>query len=134
MLLLDTHAAIWLTEDQPMSAQAIRAIREAMRAGELLFSAVSAWEIGLLAAKGQIALAVPVRLWLGRLAEKPGVRIISLDADVALNATLLPQPFVQDPADRFLVASARALDVPIVTRDRRILDYAKAGHLRAVKC
>jgi len=134
MLLLDTHAAIWLTEGQPMSAQATREIREAMQAGELLFSAVSAWEIGLLVAKGQIALAVPVRMWLDRLAEKPGIRIISLDAETALNSTLLPQPFVQDPADRFLVATARLLNSPLVTRDRRILEYAKAGHVRAVKC
>jgi PIN domain nuclease of toxin-antitoxin system len=88
----------------------------------------------LLVAKGQLALAVPVHTWLERLAEKPGIRIISLDAEAVLNSTLLPQPFVQDPADRFLVASARALNVPLVTRDRRILDYAKAGHVRAVKC
>ena len=134
MLLLDTHAAVWLTEGQAMSAQGTRAIRAAMEADELLFSAVSAWEIGLLVAKKQIALAVPVQMWLGRFAEKPGIRIIALDAETALNSTLLPQPFVQDPADRFLVASARALNVPIITRDKRILDYAKAGHVRAVKC
>lgn len=105
-----------------------------MQAEELLFSAVSAWEIGLLVAKGQLALAVPVQLWLDRLAEKPGVRMIPLEVDMALNSTMLPQPFVRDPADRFLVASARALDIPIVTRDKRILDYAKAGCVRAVKC
>ena len=134
MLLLDTHAAIWLTESQPMAAQATRAIREAMQAGELLFSAVSAWEIGLLAAREHIALAMPVQTWLDRLAQKPGIRIIALDAQTALNSTLLPQPFAQDPADRFLVASARALNAPLVTRDKRILDYAKAGHVRALKC
>lgn len=134
MLLLDTHAAIWLTEGQPMTPQANRVIREALQAGELLFSAVSAWEIGLLAARKYIALAMPVQTWLDRLAKKPGIRMIALDAQTALNSTLLPQPFVQDPADRFLVACARALNVPLVTRDKRILDYAKAGHVRAVKC
>lgn len=134
MLLLDTHAAIWLTESQPMSAEATRAIREAMQAGELLFSAVSAWEIGLLTEKEQIRLSLPARMWLDRLAEKPGIRVIALDAETALNSTMLPQPFVQDPADRFLVATARILGVPLVTRDRRILDYAKAGHVRVVKC
>jgi PIN domain nuclease of toxin-antitoxin system len=39
-----------------------------------------------------------------------------------------------DPADRLLVATARALGVPIVTRDRRILNYAKAGFVDAVPC
>jgi PIN domain nuclease of toxin-antitoxin system len=133
-MLLDTHAAIWLAESQPMSPQSLRAIREAMQADQLLFSAVSAWEIGLLVAKRQLALAVQVRDWLARLSEKPGLHIISLDPDMALDSTLLPEPFVQDPADRFLVASARRLGVPLVTRDSRILAYAEAGHLRVVKC
>ena len=134
MLLLDTHAAIWLTESQPMSTEATRAIREAMQAGELLFSAVSAWEIGLLTEKEQIRLSLPVQTWLDRLAAKSGIHMIALDAETALHSTKLPQPFVQDPADRFLVATARTLNVPIVTRDKRILDYAKAGHVHAVKC
>lgn len=37
-------------------------------------------------------------------------------------------------ADRLLVAVARALDVPLVTRDREILAYAKAGHVKAIAC
>jgi PIN domain nuclease of toxin-antitoxin system len=134
MLLLDTHAAIWLTENRPIAAGATRAIEEAIQAGGLLFSAVSAWEIGLLTEKEQIRLAVPVQTWLERLAKKPGIQIIALDAEMALNSTRLPKPFVQDPADRFLVATARSFGIPIVTRDQRILDYAKAGHVRTVKC
>jgi PIN domain nuclease of toxin-antitoxin system len=133
-MLLDTHAAIWLAEGRPMSPQSLRKIRDAMQRDQLLFSAVSAWEIGLLAAKNLLALAVPVQDWLARLAQKPGVHFVPLDADMALDSTLLPEPFVQDPADRFLVASARRLGVPLITRDSRILAYAEAGHVRVVKC
>jgi PIN domain nuclease of toxin-antitoxin system len=46
----------------------------------------------------------------------------------------LPGPLHNDPADRLLITTARALDIPIVTRDRRILDYARAGAVAAVAC
>jgi PIN domain nuclease of toxin-antitoxin system len=117
-----------------MSAVSLDLIKDAMQRSDLLFSAVSAWEIGLLVAKGHLRLSVPVQTWIDRLGQKPGVRIVPLDAATALNSTMLPEPFVQDPADRFLVASARAFNTALVTRDKRILDYAKAGHVQVVKC
>ena len=52
---------------------------------------------------------------------------------IGLAASALPD-FHQDPADRLLVATARALDVPILTRDRKILDYAEAGRVKAIAC
>jgi two-component system nitrogen regulation response regulator GlnG len=48
MLLLDTHAALWLDNGDPLSAAAHQAIRRAAPAGGVLVSPVSAWEIGLL--------------------------------------------------------------------------------------
>jgi PIN domain nuclease of toxin-antitoxin system len=39
-----------------------------------------------------------------------------------------------DPADRLLVATARALDVPIVTRDRRVMSHAQAGLVAVISC
>jgi PIN domain nuclease of toxin-antitoxin system len=47
---------------------------------------------------------------------------------------MLPPPIHKDPADRLLIATARSLNVPIVTRDRFILDYAEAGHVDAIVC
>ena len=47
---------------------------------------------------------------------------------------MLPRNFRGDPADRLLIATARQLDVPIVTRDRAILAYAKAGHVKGIAC
>jgi PIN domain nuclease of toxin-antitoxin system len=54
--------------------------------------------------------------------------------EVALSAAYLPGDFHRDPADRLLIATARELDVPLVTRDRRILDYAGQGHVDAIPC
>jgi PIN domain nuclease of toxin-antitoxin system len=134
MLLLDTHTAIWLMEGRVFPNPARKIIDEAIRAEELLFSSASAWEIGLLVQKRRLASTTSAADWVQRLASIRGIQLVSLDAQMAVGATLLPERFHDDPADRFLVATARQLNVPIVTRDARILDYAKAGHVRAVAC
>lgn len=134
MLLLDTHAALWMVEGRPMSDAAKKAIGRAAATDSVLFSAVSGWEIGLLVEKQKFALSIPVRQWIERLAALPGITVLPLDMEIAVAATELPQPFVHDPADRFLVATARTLAIPIVTRDMSILDYAAAGHVVAIEC
>jgi PIN domain nuclease of toxin-antitoxin system len=62
------------------------------------------------------------------------VRLTPLTPEIAIECSFLPPPLHSDPADRLLVATARALDVPIVTRDERILGYAEAGFVRAIGC
>jgi PIN domain nuclease of toxin-antitoxin system len=99
-----------------------------------LFSAVSAWEIGLLVARGRIQLAIPIQNWIARFLQRPGILGVPLGIDAAIEATRLPGDAHRDPADRFLIAQARILDAQIVTRDRQILAYAAAGHVRAVAC
>lgn len=60
--------------------------------------------------------------------------MLALEPDVALSASYLPGGLHRDPADRLLIATARALDVPIMTRDERILAYAGQGHVQAIAC
>ena len=60
--------------------------------------------------------------------------MLALEPDVALSASYLPGNLHRDPADRLLIASARVLDVPIVTRDERILAYAEQGHVQVIAC
>ena len=133
-LLLDTHAALWLDSGAEMRAEAVAAIEAAATAGGVLVSAVSAWEIGLLVRKNRLILDLDPAAWLDRLVAQPGVRLIPLHASVAIRSSFLPEPFHGDPADRLLVATARELDAPLVTRDARILAYAALGHLRALAC
>jgi PIN domain nuclease of toxin-antitoxin system len=51
------------------------------------------------------------------------VRLLPLEPAVAVAATRLPDPFHADPADRFLVAQARAMAVPLLSADSRIQAY-----------
>jgi PIN domain nuclease of toxin-antitoxin system len=134
-LLLDTHTVLWLAAGKPLAPEAIRALGDAMDDGRLLLSAVSAWELGLLTTKVRLSDGRSTSQWIAALfAAIPMLEPIPLEFSTATAAADLPEPFHRDPADRLLVATARELNVPIVTRDRRILDYAQAGHVLAVKC
>jgi predicted nucleic acid-binding protein len=67
-----------------------------------------------------ILLDTHVMVWLALLASLPAVRLLALDAGVAVAATRLPEPFHADPADRLLVAQARALAIPLLSADNKI--------------
>ena len=134
MLLLDTHAVLWLDSGERMESQALQAIDAAAQEGTVLISPVSAWEIGLLVVKRRISLDIDSLAWFERFLALPGVRLTPLTVAAAINSSALPEPFHGDPADRLLVASARELACPIVTRDRRILEYAGTGTVQAIAC
>ncbi|MCC6921273.1 MAG: type II toxin-antitoxin system VapC family toxin [Alphaproteobacteria bacterium] len=136
-LLLDTCALIYLTNGDPIPAAALRAVEQAEDEDSLFASIVSVWEIGLLAkAERGIAKAfVPdPRSYALEAISQPSLRRAPYTPQLAFDASFLPLPFHNDPADRLLVETARVLRVPILTRDRKILDYAKLGHVEAIAC
>jgi PIN domain nuclease of toxin-antitoxin system len=101
-------------------------------------SPVSAWEIGMLAhPRGTRTrsefLPDPIQ-WFAEVMNQPMIREAPLTTEVAIRASQLPEPLHNDPADCLLIATARERNLPIVTRDRRILDYAALGHVQAIAC
>jgi PIN domain nuclease of toxin-antitoxin system len=92
-------------------------------------SAISCWEVAMLVNRGRLALSLDVERWLALLSSHPAVRLLALDPAVAVAATRLPEPFHADPADRFLVAQARALGIPLLSADSKIRSY---GHVRSL--
>jgi PIN domain nuclease of toxin-antitoxin system len=133
-LLLDTHAWLWYAEGVAncIGPAARATIETARRQHRLHVSSISVWEIGMLCAKGKIALSAPVKGWLRRALAAPGLRLLDLDAETALESTQLPGSPHGDPADRFLIAVARVHDLTLATADTKIIDYAAAGHLRVL--
>jgi len=132
VILLDTHVLIWWASGdlQRLSPQARAAIEveieRAAQSGQapgLLVSAISCWEVAMLVERGRLALRLEVERWLAVVASIPAVRLLPLEPAVAVAATRLPEPFHADPADRFLVAQARELAVPLLSADRKIRDY-----------
>jgi PIN domain nuclease of toxin-antitoxin system len=138
-VLLDTCAVIWVFENQPIDDKARAAIVAAEKTNEVLISPVTAWEIGLLSRPrgskpAKMQFKPNARTFVMQAFSWPAVQVVPLTPDIAFEASYLPAEFQQDPADRFLIATARALDVPIVTRDKDMQAYAKAGHVKLIVC
>lgn len=134
-LLLDTHIWLWYAEGDTrrLPAASVKKIDEARRGDGLLVCAISIWEIGVLHSRGRIQLSAPLRDWVSRALEPAGIRLLALEADTAAESTLLPGHPPADPADRFLIATARLRGLALATRDKRILDYGEAGYVRVLR-
>ena len=124
MILLDTNAGLWWTiRPEGMPARARSLADAAAGDGALAVSVVSVWEIAVKTALRKLQLGMAAREWVARASRAPGLRILPVDSDIALASTELPPPFHRDPADRLIVALARRLRAPLLTSDRKILEY-----------
>jgi PIN domain nuclease of toxin-antitoxin system len=134
-LLLDTHTAIWLTENQPIASTAVEAIDAAYQAGATLFvSAITAWEVGLLVSRNRLSMVAKPERWFQRLLAIPGVRLADLSPDILIASSFLPGETPRDPADRIILATARDLGATLVTRDRVLLKYGEYGQVSTIAC
>lgn len=127
MIVLDTHVWIWWTSDRDrLSATALDAIEGADVIG---ISAISAWEVAMLADRGRIRLDRPSALWVrAALQADPRLTELPLTAGIATRSVALGAEGMHgDPADRFIVATARANDAVLVTRDDAIRAFDPAG-------
>ena len=124
MLLLDTNALLWLRSgDGRLGTVARREIERAWQSDELAVSAISFWEVAMLAAKGRLRLDANVLAWRREHLEQ-GVVEIPVDGETGIRAAELPD-FHADPADRLIVATALA-GHRLMTSDRRILAWSGA--------
>lgn len=124
MILLDTHALVWwVTGDAELSANARAAIKKELNGGEIIVSSISAWEIAMLVAREKLVLTVDVDAWLAAVAEIEVVRFVPVNNEIAIKSVSLPGEFHKDPADRMIVATARVLAIPLVTKDEKMRAY-----------
>jgi PIN domain nuclease of toxin-antitoxin system len=115
-LLLDTHIWLWAIHDsRRLGKVLLRALRD--NENEIWISPISTWEALTLHAKGRVNLGSDLQNWLTRATA--GTREAPLTHEIALAARTLP--LHQDPADRFLAATALVLDLVLATADQRLL-------------
>ena len=125
-LLLDTHIWVWMVSNtmERVSAGARAALEESAAMHRLRVSAISVWEVGMLARKKRLGLTMHPSAWVERALAVTGVQQVSLDSAVALLSSTLPNEPPSDPADRFLLAKANRYGWTLVTSDARIIRYA----------
>ena len=133
--LLDTCAAIWIMNGDPLRDPASTELPQALeRNGRLVISPITAWETATLVAKKRILLTLRPEVWFNKLCDLPGVTLVDMPPSVLIASTSLPGKTPADPADRILIATAREFDYTLVTRDRLLLKYASSGYVRAIAC
>lgn len=129
MIVLDTHTWVWWINGQPsLSRGAQRAIAKAASEAAVYVSSISVWEVSQLVAKGRLELTMDVESWVHKSEAMPFMHFVAVDNPIAMKSVHLPAPFHSDPADRIIVATAIVLGYPLITKDRRILDYS---HVKA---
>jgi PIN domain nuclease of toxin-antitoxin system len=127
LILLDSHALVWLASgDRRLGRRARAASDRALAEGRLAVSAVSFWEIALLVAQRRLQLGRPPRAWREALLQS-GLHERAVEGEIAIAAAQLGD-FHDDPADRFIVATASLMGATLLTTDQRILEWK--GSLR----
>lgn len=125
MIVLDTHTLVWwVTGDSALSKKAKAAIERERAGGDIVVSSISAWEIAMLVKRDRLVLSMDVSSWLSAVTKIDAVRLVPVDVEVATKSVELPGEFHKDPADRMIIATARKLAAPLVTKDDRIRAYA----------
>lgn len=115
--VLDTHIWVWLSSGDP-KAKAFAGFR-----GQPIVSAISLWEVSMLAAKGRLELKPDAQTWIETNLQDP-VELEPMTPEICVQSCALDD-FHGDPADRIIVATALTLGTPLLTLDREIIRWSK---------
>ena len=133
-LLLDTCIILFVSTATRLNEQTVRQLDGAAQSGKLVISPISAWEIGRANAGNKLALTHDPLTYFNLFLEKTGASLCNLNPDILVQSSFLPGQFHKDPMDCILVATARYNNFTLVTSDRAILAYGKAGHVKTLAC
>ena len=120
MILLDSHAAIWLlTAPERLSERARNAVLQARVTGERLgYSPVSLYEIAFAARRKRLLLASTTEEFVAAIQRR--LEFVPLTSEIVFCAAELPDPFHGDPLDRIIAATAIVHDCSLITHDQQI--------------
>lgn len=123
MIVLDTHVWVWWVHGDAQLPAPYYEYIQMREADGLGISAISCWEVAKLVEYGRLTLPVSISDWLEQALVYPGIQLLALTPQIAVESTQLPASFHRDPADQIIVATARVYGCPLVTLDRRIRAY-----------
>jgi PIN domain nuclease of toxin-antitoxin system len=123
VIILDTHIWIWWVHGDRQLKKHQAEVIAAHEEDDIGVSAISCWEVAKLVEYGRLTLPCSLESWFDQALSYPGIRLLPLTPEIAIESTRLPGVFHRDPADQMIVATARILDCPLITSDRKIVDY-----------
>ena len=122
MIVLDTHALIWMDQDDAALGKTTRRIVQAAWNAEVVaVSAISFWECEMLHVAGRLALAQSPAQWRADLLAA-GLVEFPVDGEIAMFSVRLDLPH-KDPADRFIAATALLKNATLITADAKLLKW-----------
>jgi PIN domain nuclease of toxin-antitoxin system len=125
VIVLDTHVLVWAASDDRKLGRKARALIDQQWAiGRVAVPAIAFWEVGLLQERSRLRLPSTVREWRDSVLAAGAIEL-PLDGTVALRAIDLAG-LHDDPADRFIVATALVHEAALVTADERLLAWRHA--------
>jgi len=117
--LLDTHIWFWyLIGSQRLPKGLVGLIDGAQ--DNCWFSPISVWELSMLSARGRIEISGNFRPWILKALELFPIREASFKTEVAIVSQEIELPH-GDPADHFIVATAKVYELTLLTVDQRLL-------------
>jgi PIN domain nuclease of toxin-antitoxin system len=119
LIVLDTHAWIWLASDPKRLSR--RAANEIQRAKRIAISAISLWETAMLVRKGRIELDRGLLEWVEGALDSTKAEILPLTPAVAAVGSELE--LHGDPGDRIIAATALLAAATLVTKDEHLRRY-----------
>lgn len=120
-VVADSHALVWFTQgSSQLSPRAAEVLREAEASDGIAVSVATLIDLWYVTQTTQGVSAQKLSELRGLVAAAPAVNLHPVDVDVADAYTAISRELLRDPWDRFIVATATVLRVPLVTRDGAI--------------
>ena len=129
MILLDTHTWIWSHSATKLLSDNVKILIKQTQTDQRAIASISIWEFAMMVTKGRINVKIDPKRWLNNAIGKSGLQVIELTPEIAMESCNLPGDFHKDPADQIIVATARAHNLTILTKDRKIIEYP---HVQAI--